>query len=307
MRNRFARALGCILMVAFSGCAAEQHLTADQYFDEASSNFQAGAYPRSVELYREMLDQYPFSPHSEDAELLIGHAHYLNNSCPEAVAVFTDFQRRHPTSPYLPFVAYLLGRCYEKQMRPADRDQSASQNANIQYLGVTQQFPDSPFSDLAHEDMERCRGTLAEHELLIASFYNHQGNRKAAEFRLLDLVNRFQDTDVAASALYQLGGLYEVQGSKEEAILSYAAVTEHYPDDELAPKARARLAALAPDEELPVGDPLVVLRAQTGRSRTLALAQIVKVPGLDAPGTPGAVPAASPGLGLPSFGGFNRY
>jgi len=305
MTKRRGRALGYVLIAALCGCSAQQHPTADEYFTEASTNFQLGAYPRSVELYREMLDQYPFSPHSEDAELLIGHAHYLNNSCAEAVAVFTDFQRRHPTSPYLPFVAYLLGRCYEKQMRPPDRDQSSSQNANVQYQAVAQQFPDSPFADLAHENMTRCRATLAEHELLIADFYSRRKNTKAAEYRLIDLVNRYQDSEVAATALYDLGELYQEGGNKEAAVLAYAAVTAHYPDNEMAGKARAALAVLAPDEERPLGDPLVVLKAQSGRSRTLAVAQIVKVPGLE-PGQ-SSPPAGGPGMGLPSFGGFNRY
>src|SRR5262249_29596035 len=198
------------------------------------------------------------------------------------------------------------GGCYEKQMRPPDRDQSASQNANIQYQAVAQQFPDSPFSDLAKEDMGRCRSSLAEHELLIAGFYSQRKNTKAAEYRLLDLVNRFQDTDVAATALYDLGGLYLANGKKEEAILAYEAIPAHYPDNELAEKARVVLASLAPEEK-PTGDPLIVLKAQTGRSRSLALAQIVKVPGLE-PGQAQSAPAAGPGgMGLPSFGGFNRY
>src|SRR5215470_2698215 len=110
------------LLIASSGCAAKKQLSAEEYYDKASNDFETGAYQAAVEQYRQLLDQYPFSEYSEEAELKIGHAHYLNRSCPEAIAAFTDFQRRHPTSPYLPLVGFLVGECYEQQMRPPDRD-----------------------------------------------------------------------------------------------------------------------------------------------------------------------------------------
>jgi outer membrane protein assembly factor BamD len=303
-----AKVLAAVLLLCLTaGCGPKKTLTAEQYFASASNEFHDGAYKIAVERYRELLDQYPFSEYSEEAELKIAHAHYLNHSCPEAIASFTDFQRRHPTSPYLPFVQFLLGQCYEQQMQPPDRDQSSSQNAHAYYLALTQQYPDSPFADVARARLERCRESMAKHEMVVSSFYRERGNLQAAEYRLLDLVNRFEETDVAGNALYELGSLYRERGEQDRALLAFASVTRHHPDNEVARQAEQALSEMSGAEgeaDLLKGDPLVALQARTGRSRPLALNQVVEPPAPSGQHAPGFGPAIG---GLPgSSGPFGR-
>lgn len=276
MKMRHA-AYALLVLCATFGCAAKQELSADQYYTKAAKEFQNEAYAVAIQNYRELLDQHPFSEYTEEAELKIGQAHYLDGECPEAIAAFGDFQRRHPTSPNLPMVGYLIGGCYERQMRPPDRDQSAAQNAHAYYLAVTQQYPGSPFADLARERMGHCRDNMARHELLIADFYASYENRQAAEFRLLDLVNRFNDTDVAGDALFELGNLYQEQGATDRAALAYAAVTQYHSENLVARQAEKKLTKIETDV-LPTGDPLAALREKAGRSRALALTEVVDLP-----------------------------
>lgn len=303
--GRLRTAAAAVALLALAGCSAKRRLTAEEYFRAAAEEMQNGSLQLAVENYRELLDQHPFSEYSEEAELFIAHAYYLDGSCPEAIAAFTDFQRRHPTSPFLPFVGYALGQCYERQMRSPDRDQSASQNAHAYYLSVTQQYPDSPFAELARDNMQRCRETLAQHELMVARYYLRQGNRKAAEYRFIDLVGRFNDTPVAAEGLFALGELYDETGAPERAALAFAAIRAHHADHELAKSAARRLKRLGGEQEAPAGDPVAVLQALTGRSRTLALAQVVDVPTLEeSPRSPGLGPM----LGAGDYGPFGgRY
>ena len=296
--------VSAITSLLLAGCAAKTPLTAEEHFQRASKEMHEGALEVAVEHYKELLDQHPFSEHSEEAELRIGHAYYLGGSCPEAIAAFTDFQRRHPTSPYLPSVGYMLGKCYQRQMRTPDRDQTASQNAHAYYAALKQQYPESPFADLAQENIEVCRSSLAEHELLVARFYESYGNKKATEYRLLDLVNRFNDTDAAGEALYALGQFYRKEGEPERAALAFAAVTEYHPNSGNVKAARSALKQLAKHNELPSGDPLVALKAETGRTRALAMAEVVDVPALEDATAKGArAPGFAPGVGTGPFGG----
>jgi outer membrane protein assembly factor BamD len=306
MRSTVGVRVAVLLLVATAGCGPKKTLTAEQYFASASNEFHDGAYQIAVERYRELLDQHPFSEYSEEAELKIAHAHYLNHACPEAIASFTDFQRRHPTSPYLAFVQFLLGQCYEQQMQPPDRDQSSSQNAHAYYLALTQQYPDSPFADLARERLEHCRDSMAKHEMIVSDFYRQRGNLRAAEYRLLDLVNRFGETDVAGNALYQLGSIYREQGEEEQALLAFASVTRHHADNEVALEAERAISEIngKVGESLLEGDPLVALQARTGRSRPLALNQVIESPEPSGRRSPGFGPAIG---GLPgSSGPFGR-
>lgn len=302
---RSAAVAAAILAALAWGCGAKQQIGADEAYETASDNMRYGSYTQAVEGYKTLLDEHPFSEHSEEAELMIGIAQYKDNACPEASASLTDFQRRHPTSPYLPLVGYLLGQCAELQMRTADRDQSASQNAHAYYQALMQQFPSSPYAILAQDRLEYARETLANHELHVARYYDRHDNDRAAEIRLLDLVNRFPETDVAGEALLQLGEIYERRHDPDKAVLAYASVVYHHPDDEAAQTAGRALDRLEKTNPAPSGDPLVLLRAETGRTRDLTVTQAAPKPVQSSPRS-GPSPAGS-GFGLPGstgpFGG----
>lgn len=284
-----------------AGCGPKQQISAAEYYNTAAENMRLGSYTQAIQGYKSLLDEHPFNEHSEEAELEIGVAQYKDNACPEASASLTDFQRRHPTSPYLPFVGYLLGQCAELQMRTADRDQSASQNAQAYYQALIQQYPTSPYALLARDRLAYARETLATHELDVAKFYEHQKNDRAAEIRIIDLVNRYPETDVAGQALLDLGALYERVDDPDKAVLAYTAVVYHHPDHEAARQAEEALDRLEKDHPAPSGDPLVLLRAETGRTRDLAATQAAPKPVQKS--QRGGPPPAGTGFGLPGGAG----
>jgi outer membrane protein assembly factor BamD len=267
-------AAGLIALGLF-GCAAKKHLTADQYFHEASNNFRGGAFTLAIDQFHELLDQYPFSQYNEEAEMRIAHAHYLLGRYAEAIAAFTDFQRRHPTSPQLPFVGYYLGMCYAKQLGTVDRDQAAAQNAQNVFLTVIQQYPDSPFAELARQQLARCRRNLAEHELYIANYYAKRGNDKAAEIRLLTLAARYGDTDASADGLLRLAKMYRRDKQDREAVLAYRALEQLHPRSTQSAVAERALDRLAKVDPPPDGDALDILLAANGRQRSSGKLEVV--------------------------------
>lgn len=300
--KRHCSLLLCLVVV---GCAGKKHLTADEYFHQANDNFRQGAYALSIEEFHELLDQYPFSQYNEEAELKVAHAQYLAGSYPEAVVALTDFQRRHPTSPHLPFVGYYLGLCYVEQMRTTDRDQTAAQNAQSYFATVVNQYPDSPFAELAREQLAHCRENLAAHELYIARFYDGRGNRKAAELRLLSLAAQYSDTESSAEGLLRLAQLYRSGDQPELATLAYQALQRQHPRSQQASIARRALEQLAATEPPPTIDPLDQLFAANNRQRSSGAFETVQVPGLDSSRTARRPTAAAPAL-APPFDPFGR-
>ena len=296
-----------LVFAALTGCAAKKHLEADQYFNDATDHFREGALTLAIDEYHELLDQYPFSEHNEEAELKIAHAHYLAGSYPEAIVALTDFQRRHPTSAQLPFVGYALGMCYVQQMGTSDRDQTAARSAQNYFLTVSQQYPDSPFAELARIEMGRCRERLAEHELYVANFYSKKGNRPAEKVRLWTLASRYEETDASADGLMQLARLFRDEENSENAALAYQAITKVHPESPQAAEARRALERLKVDSD-PVGDPVDVLLAASGRRRTEGSFETVQVPGLDTTRTargPGGAASSALAPPIDPFGRSN--
>ncbi len=295
--------------IAF-GCAGKKLKTAEEYFAAANEHFRSGAFSAATAEYRELLDQHPFSDLVEPAELRIAHAQYLDGRFAEAVVALTDFQRRHPTSPHLPFVGYLLGMCYARQMLAYDRDQTAAQNAQTYFLTVVRQFPDSPYAVLARSELRRCRQRLAQHELYIAEFYWKRGNWNAAEARLVDLAARYSDTEEAVSGLMRLARFYRSRGLRDRATLAYRAVTQLRPGSTQAIRAQRALQKLTSGPTAVAADPIDVLLALNGRSRLDQVYETAQVPLPQAPQLPSrssGFPAPALGTGFDPFGRGRTY
>jgi outer membrane protein assembly factor BamD len=295
-----------VLALFAAACGGKKSLSAIDYFREANANFRAGALSVAIEQYRELLDQHPFSEYNEEAELKIAHAQYLDGNYSEAVVALTDFQRRHPTSPHLPFVGYTLGMCYIQQMSTIDRDQTAGQNAQTYFLTVSRQYPESPFAELAREQLARCRENLASHELYVADFYRKRGNDKAAEIRVLTMAAQYGETSAAADGLLKLARAYRRQEQPRNATLAYRAVAQLHPGTPYAVTAQRGLQRLKAEDANLASDPIDQLLAANGRQRTASAFETVQLPGIDVPKLPRR-PSGMPGPALsPPFDPFGR-
>ncbi len=209
------------------GCSAKKEkLGADEYYKNATEAFTKENYPVAVNNYKDLLDQYPFSEHAEEAELQIAHAQYQSHHYPEAIAAFNDFQRMHPMSPHLAEVYYLLGKSYMDQMTTADRDQAASENAHGWFRVVNERYPTSPFAAKARRKLGTCRRSLAEHELYVATYYLQRKNLHAGENRVKGILENYPDTPAATHAVAALADAYAAAGEGEHEKMARAALDE---------------------------------------------------------------------------------
>jgi outer membrane protein assembly factor BamD len=288
--------MGLAITVLLSACATPKPRTSEEYFESAESLFREGAFSMAIENYRDMIDQYPFGEHTEEAELRIAHAHFLNQSYIEAIAAFTDFQRRHPTSPYLPLVGYELGMAYKLQMGTIDRDQSAARNADLYFATVVAQYADSPYAELARQELAECRNSMAEHELYVARFYYGRGNFPALESRALEIVSRFPGTTAADEALLALGRLYEESDDPRRAAMAYAALAQDHPLSPRATDAEEALQRLTISREEIGPAPREALLAATGYTSSRSGGEAIEVPGIQGDTRAFAPP---PGVGMP--------
>src|SRR5882724_2000224 len=224
-----------VAIALFAGCSAKKEkLSADEYYKHASEAFANKNYPVAVNSYKDLLDQYPFSDHAEEAELQIAHAQYKSHHYPEAIASFNDFQRMHPMSPHLAEIYYLLGKSYMDQMTTTDRDQGASENAHGWFRVVIDRYPTSPYAAKARRKLASCRRSLADHELYIASYYFKRKNVAAGENRVKGILENYPDTPAATRAITALADAYASAGDTSHAEMARAAATERQHVEELA-------------------------------------------------------------------------
>jgi len=245
-------------LLLLGGCTTtEKRLSAKEYYTNANDAFVQENFPKAVEDYRNLLDQYPLNPYAEEAQLKIAYSYYLDKKYTEAIAAFGDFERAYPTSTHLPFVEYYRGMCYLEQMRSIDRDQSVAEKANDFFRNVVDRYPDSPFAPQAEEKIRICRDALAAHELYIADFnYNFSDNPLATLSRLRRIIELYPETDATPQALTRLVKLLN-EGEKPE-LAEMAAKALAFRQTAKAPG--EQIASLdSPDLPPPGVDPLLTL------------------------------------------------
>jgi outer membrane protein assembly factor BamD len=264
MKHRWTIAAECTLMlIVVSACAARKQPNGENYYVQATKEYNSHFYQPAIADYQKLIDEYPFSPYAEEAELNIGLAYYKQHDYAEAVGSLNDFLRMHPTSKHLDIASYYLAMAHYVQMGRPDQDQTHTELALKQFESIEQQFPESDFAALAHDQIEICREVLARHEYLIGDFYYDRANYKASESRMAELLALYPETPIAPEALYHLARTLEKQGKKYSAAQAFTALKDSYPNTRYGTIAANELKHLHQSVDTEE-DPLRVVLAESG-------------------------------------------
>jgi len=261
--KRLLLILVALALLPATACSLRQKPTGQDYYAQGQLDFAQKEYKAAIENYQHVIDQFPFSPYAEDAEMKIGLAYYQQKEYAEAIGALDDFQRMHPTSQNLELVTYYIGMSYYDQMGREDQDQTKTEQALKRFQELEQRFPEGSFAELAHEKVVVCREMLARNEMVVGNYYYKRANFRAAESRFAELMQKYPDTPVAPDALFELGISLEKEGKKYSAAQAFTAVEKHFPDSNYAKRAAAELHKLHEPIDTEE-DPLPLVLAETG-------------------------------------------
>jgi outer membrane protein assembly factor BamD len=267
MRGRWLVVLLVVAVLAAGACGGKKKpVPSEDLWKDANEAFDDEAWEYAVERYKLLLEQYPFDPNAEEAELRIARAHYLNGRYPEAIAALSDFERMHPTSPNLPFVEYHLGMSYLAQSSTSDRDPAPHTSALAYFRNVIDRFPTTSWAERSRLRLRECRESLARHDAGIAAYYLKRGNLRAAEGRLRGILQQYPETSAAGDVLYRFAEEYARRDEAEGATLALATLARHHADEKVGREARERLGGSTAVDGLVDGqDPLDLLIARIDR------------------------------------------
>ncbi|HLW69954.1 MAG TPA: outer membrane protein assembly factor BamD [Candidatus Binataceae bacterium] len=254
-----------VIALALTGCATRKPPSGENYYVKATNEYTQHFYQPAIDDYQKLIDQYPFSPYAEEAELNIGLAYYKSHNYAESIGSLNDFVRMHPTSSHIEEASYYLAMAHYTQIGRPDQDQTHTELALEQFQTIERRFPESNFAQLAQEQVAICREMLARHEYVIGDYYFSRANYKAAESRMAELMALYPDTPVAPDALYHLGRTLEKQGKKYSAAQAFSALKQNFPNTKFAAEADKELAKLHQPLD-PEEDPLKLVLAESGFS-----------------------------------------
>ncbi len=167
---------------------------------EAAEYYAKGRYLLAGEVYQKIKDRYPFSPLATLAELRLADCKFHQDLFEEAIPLYVDFEKMHPTNESIAYVIFQEGSCYYHLMCPPDRDQTSTRKMIETYQRLLARFPDSPYAYEARKRIQKGLNTLAMHEIVVARWYLRVKQYPQAKMRLQTVLDSYPDTNAAKIA-----------------------------------------------------------------------------------------------------------
>lgn len=174
MPGRFFVTLLVLLFLA--GCSGfsfkdKADLPAEDLAKKGLEQYNHGKYFLAAETFNIIKERFPFSRFSLLAELKSADSKFYMKDYLEALELYKEFEKNHPSNEAIPYVLFQIGRCYYRTIDTIDRDMTGASEANKSFARLLRTFPNSPYTAEAKALSQKATNFLAAHELYVADFY----------------------------------------------------------------------------------------------------------------------------------------
>ena len=230
-----------VLMVMLAGCAGTNDtvvtdLPLSDIYAKAYAEFNDDNYEEAAAEFLKAETQYPSSPYAADALVMAAYSQYLDGDFAGALLATDRFMRFHPGHADVPYVMYLRGMCYYRQVSDVRREPGMSAYALQQFQTLVKRFPRSPYAKNAENKIIILKNYIAGKVMYSARNDMQKENWTSAINRLQSVVTDAQETVMTAEAMYRLTECYTAIGLSEQAN-GYAQMLKlNFPDNEWTKK-----------------------------------------------------------------------
>ena len=230
-----------ILTVVLAGCAGTDNtvvadLPLTDIYTKAYDELNDKNYEEAAAEFLKAETQYPSSPWAADALVMAAYSQYLDDDFAGALLATDRFMRFHPGHADVPYVMYLRGMCYYRQVSDVRREPGMSAYALQQFQTLAKRFPNSPYAKNAQNKILILKNYIAGKVMYSARNDMKKENWASAINRLQSVVTDAQQTVMTAEALYRLTECYTAIGLPQQANGFAEMLKLNFPDNEWTKK-----------------------------------------------------------------------
>ena len=208
----------------------------EDIYQEAYKEFNKKNYDDAAELFQTAEAQYPSSPWSADALVMMAYSRYMDNDFAGAILAIDRYMRFHPGHTDAPYMMYLRGMCYYRQVSDVRRDPGMSAYALQQFQQLVERFPHSEYAENAKNKILILKNYIAGKVMYAAREDMHKENWASAITRLQSIVGTAQETVMTPEAMFRLTECYTAIGLPEQAAGFAEMLRKNFPDNEWTKK-----------------------------------------------------------------------
>lgn len=222
-------------------------LSKEQVFQRAEEYFAKERWQRARSYYTHVYETYPNDPLGRRSLLRIADTFFSQGDAVnlvEAQYKYRDFINRYPTSEHTDYATLQIAMCSYKQMEKPDRDQQKTREALEKFNDMLRAYPNSELKAEAEARRQEVLDRLARHEHVVARFYMKRGSWNAASQRLNGLIDSYPNFVQRDAVFFDLGQSLSKLGRNGEARLYFERVITEFPNSDYAEPAKRRLTDL---------------------------------------------------------------
>jgi outer membrane protein assembly factor BamD len=209
---------------------------ADKYlFDQGQAALKKKSWLKGREYFRMIVENYPQSRYRPEAKLGLGDT-YLGESSVESLILganeYREFLTFFPTHEKADYAQYQLARTHHRQMLQAQRDQTQTREAILEYEVFIERFPDSLLIADGRKGLQECRDRLSDADYHVGFFYYRARWYPGALSRFRAVLKENPTYTYRDALYYYLADTYVRMGAAPEALPLLERLTKEFEKSE---------------------------------------------------------------------------
>ena len=221
-------------------CGGGEEVVSDRaledIYQDAYKEFNNKNYEEAAELFQQAEAQYPANPWAADALVMMAYSRYLDNDFAGSILAIDRYMRFHPGHKDVPYMMYLRGMDYYRQVSDVRRDPGMSAYALQQFQQLVERFPNSEYAKNAGNKILILKNYIAGKVMYSARDDMQKQNWTSAISRFQSVVSTAQETVMTPEAMYRLTECYTAIGLPEQAAGYAEMLRQNFPDNEWTKK-----------------------------------------------------------------------
>ena len=201
-----------------------------QIYQMAETEYENKNYTKAAELFRVVVDEYPFSSTAAKAQIMEAHCYFLALRFVEAEVAVDEFLSLYPGNENTEWAYYMKALIYYDQILVVRLDQEFSEKAKLAIDEYLNRYPSGKYATDLTLKLDLVNEHLAGKEMMIGSYYQKKADLVAAISRYQDVFKNYSTTSHIQEALYRLVECYKTMGLTQEAERYAAVLGYNYPD-----------------------------------------------------------------------------
>jgi outer membrane protein assembly factor BamD len=229
----------CCALSACGGTAVPPEPTVSDIYSGAYNELNDENYTKASEEFIKTESNFPASEWASDALIMAAYCQYMDNDFAGTLLTTDRFMRFHPGHKDVPYVMYLRGMTYYRQVSDVRREPGMSSYALNQFQQLIDRFPNSKYTENAKNKIIILKNYIAGKAMYSARRDMQKENWTSAINRLQFIVGSAQETAMTPEAMFRLTEAYTAMGLPEQANGYAKMLRLNFPDSEWTKKLKS--------------------------------------------------------------------